>query len=753
MNTINGQTFTNEILDQIQEIIASNPDTSRRRLSLSVCKILNWNNAAGKPQEMSCRKALLQLHRSGVITLPELKRKYAFQNGSREVAPPPITPFEGAFSELGELKLIPVERGRLSPIWRGMMDTYHYLKSGPLCGAQIRYLAHSDRVGWVGALSFSACSLRVKARDEWIGWPDSARKENINRVVNNSRFLIPPMVKVKGLASHVLAMATKQLGDDWEARYAYRPVLLETYVECGRFTGSCYAGAGWLLAGKTSGRGRKDIKKIAPKEIYLKPLCDTWRTELCSTNGKSCSISAPEDQPRPRDWIEEEFGRAELGDRRLTARLLKMTGQFFEQPQANIPQSSGSTKEAKAAYRFLDNPDVNWEAILQSHDQATTERLHDQQTVLVATDTTTVNYSSHPATEGLGYICDNKSTRGLIIHDTLAFTPEGSPLGLLDVQCWVREQIGTKGERHTKPIEQKESYKWIKAYRATNEAQKRCRRAQLVMIADREGDIHELFCERLADKRNAELLIRAERSRNRKVGAENGECEYVWSLLEKQAVLATRKLLVPAQNDRPSRQAELQVRSAKVTLKAPRRKRDLPDIELSAVYAVEPNPPEDVEPLEWMLLSTVEINTPADALRQLEWYAKRWGIEVFHRILKSGCNIEQRQLASRERICNSLAIDMVVAWRIFFLTMQGREAPELDCTIYFSEHEWKALSTFVHKTKTPPTHPPTLNEAVRLLGKLGGHLGRAGDGYPGSEVLWRGMSRLADISEAYRLYT
>ncbi len=201
---------------------------------------------------------------------------------------------------------------------------------------------------------------------------------NINRVVNNSRFLIPPMVKVKGLASYVLAMATAQLADDWDARYAYRSVLLETYVECGRFKGSCYAGAGWALAGKTSGRSRKDGKKIAPKEIYLKPLCDTWRTELCSTAGSPCSMSAPESQALPRDWIEEEFGRAELGDRRLTARLLKMTGQFFEQPQANIPQSSGSKKEAKAACRFLDNPEVNWESILQSHYQAITDRLHDQ---------------------------------------------------------------------------------------------------------------------------------------------------------------------------------------------------------------------------------------------------------------------------------------------------------------------------------------------------------------------------------------
>ena len=195
----------------------------------------------------------------------------------------------------------------------------------------------------------------------------------------------------------------------------------------------------------------------------------------------------------------------------------------------------------------------------------------------------------------------------------------------------------------------------------------------------------------------------------------------------------------------------LEVRSAEVTLKAPRKSK-APAVKLFAVYALEANPPEGVEAIEWMLLSTLAIKTPSDALMQLQWYAKRWGIEVFHRILKSGCKVEQRQLESFERICNSLAIDMVVAWRIFFLTMQGREAPELDCTLYFTEYEWKALWTFINKTTTLPIAAPSLNVAIQLLGRLGGHLGRASDPPPGSEVLWRGMTRLADISEAYRLY-
>ncbi len=747
-----GQIFSDEILARIGELVAQQPDISRRQLSLRVCEWMDWRNAAGKLQEMSCRKALLHLHRAQAIRLPEIARAFAFQNPARATKPPPITPVECSLDQLGQIELVRVVRGNLSPVWRGMLDAYHYLKSGPLCGAQIRYLVRSPTHGWVAALSFSACAYRVECRDKWIGWSDDARRQNLNRVVNNSRFLIPPMVKVKGLASHVLSLAATQLPADWEAAYGYRPTLLETYVERGRFTGSCYAGAGWYGAGTTSGIGRKETKKIMPKDVYLLPLRETWRDELCRTSEGVAQVVADADGRPPRDWIDEEFGRAELGDRRLSARLLKMAGRFYEQPQSNIPLSCATAKEAKAAYRFLDNPDVTWDAILRSHVLATLDRLREQSTVLVATDTTSLNYSSHPAAEGMGYICDNENARGVFVHDTMAFTPDGTPLGLLDVQVWARESIGVKEDRKSRDIEDKESVKWLKAYRAVSEAQKQCRTARLVMVADREGDIHELFCERASHPRNAEMLVRAERSRNRKVHGEDGQFDYLWTLLGQSAVLATRDLLVPPAEDRPARKARLEVRAAPVQLQPPKRKPHLPSVDAWAVYARETNVPQGVEPIEWMLLGTTPVADARDALERLEWYAKRWGIEVYHRILKSGCNVERRQLATVDRIFNCLAIDMVVAWRIFHLTMQGREAPQLSCAIYFAEHEWKALTTFVHKRKESPPTPPTLNEAIQLLGRLGGHLGRAGDSPPGSEVLWRGMSRLADISEAYALY-
>ena len=759
MEKILGRQFSDEILARIQNSIDSDPKLSRRRLSLLVCEWLDWRNPSGRLQEMSCRKALLELDRRSAIKLPPARKSFFTKPAiPRQYAPPPISPVEGDLSLLGTIDLVRVERGPDSLAWRGMLDAFHYLKSGPLCGAQVRYLVRSEFHGWVGGLSFSACALRVECRENWIGWNEAARREHLNRVVNNSRFLIPPAVKVKDLASHVLALAAQRVPQDWESLYGYRPVLLETYVERERFAGSSYAGAGWFLAGTTRGRGRKG-SGASIKDVYLKPLTPDWKSELCQAAGVPQPVRTSPEAQAPRDWIEEELGRAELGDLRLTARLLKMTGQFYENPLGNIPQVCQCPHKAKAVYRFLDNEQIEWEAILRSHYLATEDRLREHEVVLVAQDTTTLNFSTHRATEGLGPIGSHlEAVRGLMVHDTMSFTPEGTPLGLLDVQIWARQPlVGSAkeraAEREGKDIEEKESRKWLESYRAVSAVQNRCRRTKLVMVADREADLHELFVEHQKTPHGAELLIRAERSRNRKVRDEQENHDYLWTILEQQPVIETRELLLPPTQERGARKAMLEVRSAPVTLLAPKSKPELPEVKLWAIFARESAPPEGESAIEWMLLSTVPTGQNQEAQVRLEWYARRWGIEVFHRILKSGCRVERRQLESARRISICLAVDMVVAWRIHYLTMQGRETPEMPCAIYFTPPEWKALCTFVGGVKTPPATPPSLNRAVALLGRLGGHMGRAGDGEPGSEALWRGLSRLADISAAYTLYS
>jgi hypothetical protein len=285
--------------------------------------------------------------------------------------------------------------------------------------------------------------------------------------------------------------------------------------------------------------------------------------------------------------------------------------------------------------------------------------------------------------------------------------------------------------------------------------QNRCRQTRLVVLTDREGDIHELFAEQQKTPHGADLLVRAERTRQRKVAdgdAEDPGGELLWTQMQAQPIIGTRELLVPPREDRPARIAQLEVRAKAVCLRPPKAKPHLAEVPAWAILAREVHPPEGDDRLEWMLLTTVALNQPEDAFIRLQWYARRWGIEVFHRVLKSGCCIEARQLAHAQRLMNCMAIDMIVAWRIYYLTSQGEETTDVPCSVYFSDSEWKALTTFVNRTKTPPSDPPSLNEAVRLLGKLGGHLGRNGDGHPGCEVLWRGMARLADVEVAYDLY-
>jgi hypothetical protein len=439
-----------------------------------------------------------------------------------------------------------------------------------------------------------------------------------------------------------------------------------------------------------------------------------------------------------------------LGDRRLTARLLQMTGQFYDKPTANIPLACGSRKGAKAAYRFLDSEDVSWEAILRAHYAATEGRVQDEELVLVAQDTTTLNYSSHPNTKGLGPIGNDKEdVRGLMVHDTMAFTPQGTPLGLLDVQCWARDaaDFGKRARRHQVPLEAKESYKWLKSYHAVAALQAQCPTTQFISTGDREADIYELFEERFSRSNGPEVLVRARH--DRLLQENNG---HLWAYVQRQAVSGRLEIQVPRHQQQPARRAQLEIRFTAVELKPPARKKHRKPLKVWAILAQEINPPANVkEPLEWLLLTTIEVTTFEQATEKLVWYTRRWGIEVYHRTLKSGCKIEERQFGHADRLEACLAVDLVVAWRIFYLTKLGREVPEVPCTVFFEDAEWKALMVYKTQNPLPPEKPPTLRQAIHLLATLGGFLGRKGDGEPGTKSLWLGLQRLDDLTAMWKI--
>ena len=391
------------------------------------------------------------------------------------------------------------------------------------------------------------------------------------------------------------------------------------------------------------------------------------------------------------------------------------------------------------------------DVVLTAHTEATLERIKEHRVVLVPQDTTTLDYSTHPMTEGLGPTNNQDDDAiGLLLHDTLAFTEEGTPLGILDAQCWARDpqEKGKRYRRKELPIEQKESMKWLRSFRKAAQVQKLCPETMLVVMGDRESDIYELFLETSKEPDGPKLLVRAEKTRNRKV-----DQEFLWDVMAKQKVAGSLKIHIPRRGSRKGRDARIDVRFAKVALTPPKHCGSAPAITVWAVYVTEKAKKNIDEPIEWMLLTTVEVKSFEEAQRRVEWYSGRWGIEVYHRTLKSGCRIEDRQLETADRLETCLGVDMVVAWRIYYLTMLGRETPEMPCTVFFKEIEWKALCCYVNKTPVPPEKPPSISEAVFMVAGLGGHLGRKGDGFPGTQTLWRGLLKACIATEVYAAIT
>jgi hypothetical protein len=745
-----GQQFTTEILSRLRQTVESEAGLSRTALSRRVCEWLNWRSPNGKLKETSCRVALLKLARQGVIQLPTA-RVFPGQRRSAAVAaeqPEQRAKVELELAELQPVELIGVGRAdsQTSQVWNELMRRHHYLGAGPLCGAQLRYLIRSPGYGWLGGLAFSAAAWKLRAREGWIGWSEASRRENLHRVIANSRFLILPPWRVANLASHILGMALRRVGRDWQQRYGYEPLLVETFVEAERFEGTCYRAANWVEVGLTQGRGRQDgahQRGVPVKRVLVYPLQRQARQQL---GGRR-----PEPARPPVDWVEEEFGQVDLGDRRLNRRLRVLARDFYARPQAGIPQACQSRAKAKAAYRFLEHPHTEMERLLEPHSQATRQRLAAEKLVLAVQDTTSLNYSTHPATEGLGPIGSKaEGVIGLLLHSTMAFTLEGTPLGLLDVQCWARDgaAFGKKHQRKQHSIEQKESAKWLKSFQAAAQAQRRLPNTQLVSVGDRESDIYELFHLALADPEGPRLLIRAEQDR---LLADHQQ--HLWPAVEQEPLAGIQEIQVPRRSNQPLRQARLEVRFATVSLNPPRGKKKLGVLRLWAVLAQEIEAPGGVQPLCWMLLTTCPVDSFPLACEKLHWYTRRWGIEVYHRTLKSGCRIEQRQLGSADSIEACLAIDLVVGWRIFHLAKLGREIPDVPCTVYFEEAEWKALMAYISRNPLPPAQPPTLREAMRLVASLGGFLGRKGDGEPGTQTLWLGLQCLDNLTAMWKILT
>ena len=281
---LSGRAFDGADLERIRQAVREADPPLRAEIARRVCQVLDWRDVQGRPKLMSARVGLLRLHRAGLIELPAPTRRNG--NGRALVQgpdrwPEPV-PVERRLGELSGLRLEAVTDQRVSRLWNGLIDRYHYLGYTPLPGAQLRYLIQWDG-GVLGAIGFGAAAWKVAARDRWIGWGRAAREAHLGRVLNNARFLILPWVRVKHLASKVLSLAARRVTEDFPARYGEPLVLLETFVETPRFAGTCYRAANWQSLGETSGRGKLDRHHRAAlprKGVYVYPLRADFRAAL-----------------------------------------------------------------------------------------------------------------------------------------------------------------------------------------------------------------------------------------------------------------------------------------------------------------------------------------------------------------------------------------------------------------------------------------------------------------------------------------
>jgi hypothetical protein len=435
-----------------------------------------------------------------------------------------------------------------------------------------------------------------------------------------------------------------------------------------------------------------------------------------------------------------ELRSVELGDQRLNRRARRLLEKLGEKPTLSIPAACGGWGETRAAYRLFDHPAVTAERVLAPPIACTEERLRAHPRVVCIQDTTELDYTTKKGIAGLGPL-NYESRWGMYLHPTLALTPERVPLGLLAAESWAREP-GSLGQAKdpSRPLEEKESVRWVDGFARVNELAEQLTDTRLTYIADREGDIYDLFVEAPCPERGADWLVRVQHQERLLTDGRK-----LRDVLDAAPVLTEITFERPASNGRRARTVHQQIKVVRVTLKAPARAdRTLPEVTVTALLATETQPPGDEEPLDWLLLTNLPVETPEQAIEKLAWYLCRWQIEVYFKVLKSGCRIEQLQLEKRERLEPALAFYMIIAWRVLFLTMLGRECPEMPCDTVFADEEWKAVYLVTQRT-SPPSEPPSLDTMVRMVASLGGFLNRKSDGFPGPKTLWIGLQRIPDF--------
>jgi len=469
-------------------------------------------------------------------------------------------------------------------------------------------------------------------------------------------------------------------------------------------------------------------------------------------------------------WVVEEVKTADLHDKRLNERLGKVLSDLAARPTASIPAACGGRKEMDAAYGLFANAKTSFENIVQPHSDATRQRMAAQPVVLLVQDTSEIDVTRpEQQVEGAGPL-DGGSRRGAFLHLLHAFTPDGTPLGTVQATAWVREEESVGKSRcraklAATPIEEKESHRWVLMLRQAREEAERCPATQCVSVADSEADIYEVLVEGACQPENGAWIVRACQDRALLVDqGEQAAAEHLREQVLGQPVSFRKTIHVRGRKakvgcdkrgrrqPRQTREAEVAVRAARVTLRPPRRRdRKLPPVTVNVVLVSEVNPPEDDEPVEWLLITSLPINDAEQVAKVVQYYCVRWMIEVLFRVLKSGCRIEKRRFEQMDRFLTCLGVYLIVAWRTLYVCRLGRSCPEVSCEAVFEPAEWKSVWKVVRR-EDPPAQPPSLGVFVRMVAQLGGYINRKRTDPPGPQTVWIGLQRMHDFATCWQLF-
>ena len=453
-------------------------------------------------------------------------------------------------------------------------------------------------------------------------------------------------------------------------------------------------------------------------------------------------------------WVDREVAGCEFGDERLAKRFRKLLGRIGSALGGSIPLVCQDWANTKAAYRFFSNDRVSEEEILTGHFQSTRDRIAANGDPLLMLHDTTEFTFQREKTHAIGLTYRINSGRdkagrlrshtvcGILMHSSLAVTMEGIPLGLAAVKFWTRKKF--KGTAALKkkinptrvPIEKKESIRWLENMKQATELL--AEPGQCVHIGDRESDIFELFC--TAHELGTHFLVRTCVDRL----AGDGDHTIADEMDEIEAAGLHRIDVRDNNGDRADAVLEIKYRQIRVLPPIGKQKR-YPTLTLTVIHAEERGTPKNRKKIEWKLITDLPVRSRREAIEKLEWYAMRWKIEVFHKILKSGCKAEESKLRTAERLVNLISVFCILSWRVFWMTMINRSAPEAPPSIALTATEIELLDRLVKDRGKTFLHRKTIGTYLIKIARLGGYLARATDPPPGNMVMWRGLSRLTDI--------